>query len=169
MGYAGQHLSFRRHWVHRATRCRNIDTGFGRPQISIYVAPTAQADPNPRIAACGTWLIELKNIGSEVAVEAWVQRGDTPFGYPLAGRQSRFDDPDYVCFTPSGREQQNDVGPSPIRRRGTVNALATGQHTIVVGGYRASDRMQSKYTGAGPVGTPPDGSSTYRPRRLGGR
>ncbi len=36
-----------------------------------------------------------------------------------------------------------------------MNALATGQHTIVVGGYRASDRMQSKYTGAGPVGTPP--------------
>ncbi len=93
---------------------QNIDTGFGRPQISIYVAPTAQADPNPRIAACGTWLIELKNIGSAVAIEAWVQRGDTPFGYPLAGRQSRFDDPDYVCFSRRGASSRTTSGRAPF-------------------------------------------------------
>lgn len=134
---------------------QNVDTGTGRPQISIFVAPTAQADPNPRIAPCGNWLIELNNIGSTVGVEAWVQRGDTPFGYPLAGRQSRFDDGDYVRFTPSGHVEENDVGPSPIRRLGTVNALATGQHSLVVGGFRASDQRASKYSGAGPVATPP--------------
>lgn len=131
-----------------------VDTGTGRPQVAIIVAPTAQADPNPRIAPCGTWRIELKNTGSAVTVDSWVQRGDTPFGYPLAGRQSRFDDADYVRFKPSGHDEEEDIGPSPIRRRGTLNALATGQQTIVVGGYRGSDGKPSKYSGAGPVATP---------------
>jgi hypothetical protein len=132
-----------------------VDTGVGRPQISFFVAPTAEANPSPRVAPCGTWLVELKNTGTSVEVETWVQRGDTPFGYPLTGRQSRFDDPRYVRFTPSGHDDENDVGPSSVRRAGTVNALATGQQTIVVGGYRGSDRKPSKYSGAGPVATPP--------------
>lgn len=132
-----------------------VDTGVGRPQISFFVAPTAEANPSPRVAPCGTWLVELKNTGTSVAVETWIQRGDTPFGYPLAGRQSRFDDTNYVRFTPSGHDEENDVGSSSVRRAGTVNALATGQQTIAVGGYRRSDRKPSKYSGAGPVATPP--------------
>lgn len=36
-----------------------------------------------------------------------------------------------------------------MRRRGTVNAYATGQHSIVVAGYRASDGAPAIYSGAG--------------------
>lgn len=131
-----------------------VDTGAGRPQISFFVAPTAEASTSPRVAPSGTWLVELKNTGTAVTIDTWVQRGDTPFGYPPAGRQSRLDDPGYVRFRASGHDEEDDVGPSPISRAGTINALATGQQTIVVGGYRESDRTPSKYSGAGPVATP---------------
>jgi hypothetical protein len=133
---------------------RYYDIAGRRPTIHLSMAPTAEMKANPRTAPSGTWLVEIKNRRGAVAVDAWVQRGDTPFGYPLWGRQSRLDDSTYVRFDLAGRPEQNDVGPSSIRRRGTVNALATGQRAIVVGGYRRDDRKPSEYAAAGPVATP---------------
>jgi hypothetical protein len=135
----------------------------GRPSILLSMAPTADLSANPRTAPSGTWLVEIMNKGGAITVDAWVQRGDTPFGYPLFGRQSRFDDGEYVRFDLAGRPQQDDGGPSYICRRGTINALATGQRAIVIGGFRRSDDTPSEYSGAGPVATP----ATIPPRRVG--
>ena len=140
-----------------------------RPMIFLSMAPTAGMTASPRTAPSGTWLVEIENQGSAVVVDAWVQRGDTPFGYPLWGRQSRFDDSRYQRFDVAGRPQEEDTGPDPnivpssIQRRGTINALSTGQRAIVIGGFRRSDCHPSSYSGAGPVATPP----TVPPPRYG--
>ena len=125
-----------------------------RPWIKLAMSPTAEMTENPRTAPSGSWLIELRNDGGEIEVEAWVQRGDTPFGYPLSGRQSRFDDKEYKRFDLAGRPRQDDSGPSCIHRRGTLNALATGKFATVIGGFRHSDRAASEYSGSGPAATP---------------
>lgn len=132
-----------------------------RPWILLSVAPTITMMPGTPTAPSGTWLVEIKNKRGAVTTDAWVQRGDTPPGYPLWGRQSRFDDNDYQRFDIAGRPQEEDTGPDPsirpsyVRRRGSINALATEQRAIVIGGFRRSDYRPSRYSGAGPVATPP--------------
>jgi hypothetical protein len=134
----------------------------GRPHILLSIAPTSQLSAAPQTAPSGTWRIEVRNNGRAIKIDAWVQRGDTPPGYPLFGRQSRFDDPRYVRFDLAGRPEEIDVGPSSIKRYGTLNALATGRRAIVIGGYRRSDYKASRYSGAGPVIDPPSIGGPWR-------
>jgi hypothetical protein len=143
----------------------NYNPPVRRPRLFLAMAPTADLATPPRTAPAGTWLVELRNVGEDVAVEAWIQRGDTPFGYPLWGRQSRFDDSEYRRFDLAGRPWQDDTPPpnSYIRRHGSINALATGQRSIVVGGFRRCDRTPSVYSGSGPTSTP----VTIPPQRTG--
>jgi hypothetical protein len=126
--------------------------GSARPRSMIFIAlaPTATLDPTRDVAPSGTWRIRIRNRASRTAtIDAWIQRDDTPFGYPRRGRQSRFDDGDYVVRDPvSGREVEVD-NKSHIKRAGTINAIATGDETIVLGGFRRSDRVAAKYSAAG--------------------
>jgi hypothetical protein len=126
-----------------------------RPHVLLAMAPTSEVSTTPRTAPSGTWRIEVRNNGRAIRVHAWVQRGDTPPGYILHGRQSRFDDARYVRFDLAGRPQENDLGPSHIVRHGSINALATGHEVIVIGGFRRSDYAASRYSGAGPIVYPP--------------
>jgi hypothetical protein len=127
----------------------------GRPHILLGMAPTAEVKTAPRTAPSGTWQVEVKNTGRMIRIDAWVQRGDTPPGYRLHGRQSRFDDPLYERFNPMGALEEADMGPSYIRRHKAINALATGHEAIVIGGFRRSDYAASRYSGAGPIIYPP--------------
>lgn len=133
-----------------------------RPRILLGVAPTAQVSAAPRTAPSGTWRIEVRNTGRAITVHAWVQRGDTPPGYRLFGRQSRFDDPSYVRFTLGGEPEERDIGPSAIKRYGSINAIATGRETVVIGGFRRSDYKASRYSGAGPIVYPPGIGGPWR-------
>src|SRR5258705_321256 len=81
----------------------------------------------------------------------------------VRGGSEGFDDGEYVRFDLAGQPQQHDTGPSYIRRRGSINALATGQRAVVAGGFRRSDNTASEYSGAGPVATP----ATIPPPRTG--
>jgi hypothetical protein len=126
-----------------------------RPRILLAMAPTAELNATPRTAPSGTWRIEVRNNGRAIRVDAWVQRGDTPPGYRLFGRQSRFDDARYVQFDLAGRPEENDIGPSHVVRRGSINALSTGHEAIVIGAFRRSDYTASRYSGAGPIVYPP--------------
>ena len=132
-----------------------------RQWLKLAMGPTATGYA-PAVPS-GNWRIEIENHGGgAIEFDAWVQRGDTPFGHPLWGRQSRFDDSRYVRFDLAGRPEQEDVGPSPIHRRGTLNAIATGQYTTVIGGFRHSDGTVAEYSCSGPVATPrtgPDASA----------
>ena len=88
---------------------------------------------------------------------AVIRRSD----YPLWGRQSRFDDDKYVRFDLAGPLRTEDDDPASYirRRRGTQNALATGQQTDCHRWFQAQ-RPHGKPAGtlaSGPVATPRPG------------
>jgi hypothetical protein len=135
-----------------------------RQQIVLIVAPTAALDPAlTPVAPSGTWRVEVRYNGAPMVMHAWIQRGDTPFGYPLRGRQSRFDHADYLRFNrvgvlkkPVGALNEDDIPPqSRVVRRGTINAMGTGRQAVVIGGFRRSDYAASRYSGSGPIVSPP--------------
>jgi hypothetical protein len=136
----------------------------GRQQIVLTSAPTAALDPAlTPVAPSGTWRVEVRYNGAPIVMHAWIQRGDTPFGYPLRGRQSRFDHPDYQRFIrvgalkkPVGALNEEDIPPqSPLVRRGTISAMGTGREAVVIGGFRRGDYAASRYSGSGPIVSPP--------------
>ena len=135
-----------------------------RQQVVLTVAPTAALDPAlTPVAPSGIWRVEVRYNGAPMVMHAWIQRGDTPFGYPLRGRQSRFDHTRYMRFNqigvlkkPVGQLNEDDIpAQSPLVRRGTISAMGTGRQTVVIGGFRRSDYAATRYSGAGPIVAPP--------------
>lgn len=126
-----------------------IAPGRNRNMILLAAAPTATLQPNREVAPSQVWQIQVENVGPRAAIDAWIQRDDTPYGYPTRGRQSYFDDPDYVRFRESGEEEDADNN-SYVQRRRTLNSLATGRRTIVIGGFHRKDWRASKYSASGP-------------------
>lgn len=135
-----------------------------RNRIGLWIAPTVTDDPGSDVAPCGIWDITVRNDGGPaVRVAAWIQRDDSPYGYARRGRQSRFEDSDYVRYDPiSGRELEVDNPASYVKRFGTINRLATGSNTVVLGGFRRSDWVPAKYSAAGPVEPPAGVMPPYR-------
>jgi hypothetical protein len=141
-------------------RLDRVATGKGR-MILIAVAPTASILPKRGVAPAGTWRIRIRNEGrarkaanfrpGNVILNAWIQRDDKPLGFPRRGRQSRFDDARYTRFDPEGRPAQADGARSLIARAGTLNAIGTGNSTVVIGGYRKSDGAPAAYSASGPT------------------
>ncbi len=128
-----------------------------RDRITIQLAPTSTQDPALDVAPSGPWQILVENLGDPVDMVAWIQRDDTPYGYPRRGRQSRFEDPNYVRDDPiSGREIEVDNAASYVKRDGSINRLATSSETIVMGGFRRKDLIVAKYS-AGGSNVPPAG------------
>ncbi len=132
-----------------------------RALVRLSLAPTGWPAGDKVLAPAGLWRIVLVN-GDKAAVpevQAWIQRDDTPLGYRRRGRQSHFDDPAYARFDDGGRAIEDDNDPrtaaSYVKRNGSLNAIATGKHPIVVGAQRRSDWKPASYSGAGPVVRPP--------------
>src|SRR5436305_10313085 len=110
-------------------------------------------EQSERLAPAGVWTIILENVSLEPedVVHAWIQRDDTRYGYPTLGRQSYFDH----------AENEEPVAESPfpsvdkegcvVKRAETLNSIATGHHTIVVGGFRRSDMLVLDYSGEGRI------------------
>jgi hypothetical protein len=129
-----------------------------RNMILIALAPTtmnqSQRDPAP----AGNWTVTLTNgSGDDLEIHAWVQRNETAYGYPLRGRQSRFEDLAYKRFVFGAHVRDFDEGnpdegnPSTwIKRRGTLSSIATGERTVVVGAYRRTDGRAATYSSTGP-------------------
>ena len=116
--------------------------------ILVAVSPTVAASGDGPLAPFGTWTVRLKNIVRKPAdVNAWIQRDDSVNGFPRRGRQSYFDDPAYQRFDAMGRRSQEDQPESYVKRAGTLSGLATGEHTVVMAGYRASDGALTDYSG----------------------
>jgi hypothetical protein len=125
-----------------------------RCRFVVALLPTAFDEPPTQLAPSGTWKILLQNTTTSVIedVEAWIQWDDRPLGYPRSGRQSVFLDERYVRFDPiSGREIETDDGSSIIKREGSINAIATGSESVVVGGFNRQQLTVVKYSAGGPV------------------
>lgn len=126
----------------------------GRSCIRIALEPTLRRTAAGPRAPSGDWRLEFSNTGAQAPLEAWIWRDDRPMGFPIVGRQSRFDDSIYEVLTyPSGAVNEVDNA-SPIKRAGAFNDMATGLNTIVVGGVRQSDRKIARYSGSGPTSAP---------------
>jgi hypothetical protein len=128
--------------------------GRTRNMIFIGVAPTMTHHPKRKLAPSGVWEISIENAGPDIKgndpIHAWIQRDDTPYGYPRRGRQSYFDHVDYERFDVWTREVEVDNA-SYVKREGTINAIATGRETVVVAGFRRKDWQSTKYSAGGPV------------------
>jgi hypothetical protein len=125
-----------------ATNLPAISTG-GSAVAQIWLAPTVTQHPTRVVAPSGLWRVEVRRRsgGRPFEAWAWIQRDDRPFGYPVRGRQSRFEDRLYVHRDQvSGRHVEDDLDASPIKRGGLMNAFATGSLTIAIGGFRGGTR-----------------------------
>jgi hypothetical protein len=124
-----------------------------RRMILVAAAPTVADERRCACAPAGLWQLRIKRLDSgaePVAIDAWIQRDDNVHGFRRRGRQSYFDDPDYLRFDAVGRPVEEDQPGSYVRRAGTLNAIGTGEETIVVGGYRGSDGAPATYSPRGP-------------------
>ena len=82
----------------------------------------------------GIWTISVKNVGeSSITVDAWIERDNPALGDLGPRRQSLF---------------VEAAGTGYINQQETLNCLAYGQETIVVGGYRLVDKTLSRYSSA---------------------
>jgi hypothetical protein len=87
----------------------------GAAMALLAVAPTADGT-----APYGRWLIEAENdAAGVVVVDAWCERDDPVFGNEGGPRQARF--------------------VAQVEKTGTLNAIAHGQFSTVVGGYVIHD------------------------------
>jgi hypothetical protein len=128
--------------------------------ILLAVAPTQRLGRKELEAPCGTWAVRLTNSGAAVVdVDAYIERDETPYGFPRRGRQSRFDDPNYERFDRFGRPKEDDrresfgregrASESYIKRANTINSIATGKETVVIAGSRRSDWATARYSSNG--------------------
>ena len=159
--YAGHDAQNRLQWTADNPA---VAAGQDRAGLLLWVAPTTiTLNPIGVAAPSGTYVIEVREVaGVDCTVHAWVQRDDTPIGYPIRGRQSHFDDPAYVRYDPvSGRPEEDD-NQSYVKRYGSISAMATSNSPIVIGGFRRSDRVPVRYSAAGPANGGGIGCGTTR-------
>jgi hypothetical protein len=132
-----------------------------RAWFTVMLQSSAEPDPQTpvaQLAPAGTWQVKLTYTGGLAAsdrVHLWVRRDDQVYGFPLRGRQSFLDDPDYRRFDHAGRDLEVDLGPSPVHREGTINSMATGVSTVVVGAMLGKEQLPAKYSAAGALAPPP--------------
>lgn len=139
-----------------------------RDMILVAVAPTDGFEVGRAWAPAGLWTVEVTHTGNQdVEVHAWIRRNDSPFGSRTGGRQSWFEDADYLVHDDEGRlvEHDDPASPAAVRRSTTLNGIATGRNVLVVGAQRAEgDRTATQYTAHGPV---VPGAASVTPWRRG--
>lgn len=126
-----------------------------RGRFLVALLPTEFLDVPGELAPSGVWTLRLENVSTAAVdpVHAWIQRDDTPFGYPVRGRQSFFDAGCYVRFDRHGREIEEDSHPEQgachVKRAGSINAIATGAEPVVAGGYLRNELEFARYSAGG--------------------
>ncbi|MBF9194943.1 hypothetical protein [Microvirga terrestris] len=143
-----------------------------RGMFLISLQPTIRIEsenspvPTDPVVPAGLWKLTLNNLGllPKECVEAWVQRDDAPVGYPRRGRQSYFDVPSYEIYGHDGRPLEEDDPACPVKRAGSINAIATGKNTIVMGGLLRTELRPPAYSAGGAITTP---AGAARPHRCG--
>jgi hypothetical protein len=133
-----------------------------RQRILLAINPTVRNLDGRDLAPAGRWRLSIRNLTEQtITAHLYVQRDDTPFGYPRRGRQSYLDHPGAY----ERDEQTGDYrvqGPEcPIIYQETLSAIATSSeakpdHTIVVGAAEASECCPpADYTSSGPTKSRP--------------
>jgi hypothetical protein len=136
-----------------------------RGRFLVELQPTARLQPTDcPIAPSGLWTIRLENcsLTCDEPVNLWIERDEAPYGYPIFGRQSYFDQPCYVRYDDQGRVVKEDSDPEQgacyVRRDGSINGIATGELPVVMGSYRRKDAKLARYSAGEPI-TPKPGET----------
>jgi hypothetical protein len=134
----------------------------GRWRVLIVLAPTEPEDDRLPGADSGKWTVVIRR-GVEARlidypIHCWIQRATDFESFRSGSRQSYFDDYAYESsrFTPQGDLAEEDPdGKDPkkslVKRFGSLNGLATGHTSLVVGGYRLGAGFGSSLACARPA------------------
>jgi hypothetical protein len=124
--------------------CYDIECNTKRGRIFLAVGPSVRNEKNWPIAPCGRWTVSIDNkIDGEITAHWYVQRDDTPFGYPRRGRQSYLDhDKAYARDWRTGDYRLYEDDNCPLTYKDTLSAIATARcAATVVGAAEATDEF----------------------------
>lgn len=140
---------------------KSVATGVNGTCALIAVAPTFGFKKTSTLAPSGVWKVSIANTqAGAVTVDAYVERDDQIIGVQTGARQSHFEDALYDTSGNPGSFVDHPDNPTPIRRSGNFNSIATGKKTVSVGGIRVAGPMWAKYS---PRKPDPDASRRKRP------
>jgi hypothetical protein len=130
-----------------------------RECITIAIRPTADDGAPTPVVPAGLWHIDIEpteELEGPLKADLHVHRDDVGMFARGKGRQSYFDDPNYRQVEMVGGRPAADGPPPPlgstlVRREGTLNAYGYGEGTVLVAGYRHSDRQPAAYSASGAV------------------
>lgn len=127
----------------------------------LAVAPTFSFDESTATAPSGTWKVVITNREKGTATfDAYVERDDDILQLGTGARQSYFEDKWYDTSGNPDSFVDHPDNPTPIRRSGNFNSIATGKKTLTVGGIRLSDGSWARYS---PRKPDPDQARPQRP------
>ena len=131
----------------------DVSTLTTRPRVLFAIAPTVRNDQHWALAPSGRWNVTIAKVSQpSVTAHLYVQRDDTPFGYPRKGRQSHFDDPRAYCRDRKTGDYRVQASDCPIIYQDTLSAIATSPSFVVVGGAEATDgHPPTDYASSGPT------------------
>ncbi|HSV51025.1 MAG TPA: hypothetical protein VLJ57_02830 [Burkholderiaceae bacterium] len=139
----------------------SVATGERGTCALVAVAPTFSFHHGTATAPSGVWEVSLVNRQkAPVTVDAYVERDDEIIGVRTGSRQSHFEDRWYDTSGNPDSFVDHPGNPSPIRRSGNFNSIATGRNTTSVGGTRLSDGTWAIYS---PRNPDPDPTRPQRP------
>ncbi len=131
----------------------------------IAAAPTARWFPDVVRSAPGVWRVTVTNRGDHaVVLDAYIERDDQIVGTLTGARQSYLQDRDYDTSGGLCSFIDRPCNPTPVRRSGTFNDLATGTGTLSVGGVRYFESCMDPMARYSPRSPDPDAA---RPERAG--
>lgn len=140
---------------------RSVATGANGTCAVVAVAPTFAFSDAQATAPAGSWQVRLANTSSRaVTLDAYVERDDEVIGIRTGARQSHFEDRWYDTSGNPGSFVDHPSNPSPIRRSGSFNSIATGKRIISVGGTRVVGPAWALYS---PRKPDPDAGRPERP------
>ncbi len=119
--------------------------------ILIALAPTVDPHNLRATAPHGVWGVVITNVCQQKGVvDAYVERDDVALGTRRGARQSYFEDAHYDHMAIDDDVQVDLNCPNPqaaiVRREGVFNNIATGVHTVKVGGVRETDLEIAEYS-----------------------
>ncbi len=141
---------------------KSVATGSSGTCALVAVAPSFSFGRSVATAPAGVWEVKIANtLTGMVTVDAYVERDDQIIGVQTGARQSRLEDRWYDTSGNPGSFVDCPDNPSPIRRSGNFNSIATGINTVSVGGVRVAGPTWALYS---PRDPDPDAGRPERPR-----
>lgn len=137
-----------------------VDTNIGnedhtaRYRVLIVMAPTEPEDACLPRSDSGKWTVVIKRGQAadfiKDPIHCWIQRSADPVSLRSGSRQSYFDERKDVRYNLAGDLREEDSRGAFVERFGSLNGLATGSTSLIVGGYRLSAGLGSSLTCARP-------------------